>query len=64
MDLLNALGNRDEIYIPFPAMAYEKSNDLDWIKWLTRNDADLHYVDDIPNIDSQQISTYTFSKNT
>jgi hypothetical protein len=41
VDLLNALGIRDNIFVPFPRQAYEKSTGLDWIKWLSKSDAEI-----------------------
>lgn len=62
IDLLNALGIRNEIVIPFPFEAYDKSKDLDWIKWITKFEAKVEIID---TADSEKVdlSTYVFPKN-
>lgn len=62
IDLLNALSIRNDIYIPFANEAYEKSKDLDWIKWLTKFDAKINLIDkslENPN----KLETFIFPKN-
>lgn len=62
IDLLNALSIRNKIHIPFAAMAYEKAKDLDWIKWLTKFEAEVNEIDKEQE-SSQSLETYVFPKN-
>lgn len=62
VDLLNSLAIRNDILLPFPASAYEKSKDLDWIKWLTKFEAKIENIDEV--LDStHEVKTISFPKN-
>lgn len=62
VDMLNALAIRNDVFIPFPALAYEKSTDLDWIKWLVRSEAEIEYCDE-KKLSNNKIKVLTFPKN-
>jgi RecB family exonuclease len=62
IDLLNALAIRNEVYMPFPAKAYEKANNLDWIKWLEKSEASVEHCDK-PADESRKIKVLTYPKN-
>jgi hypothetical protein len=62
VDLLNALGIRDNIFVPFPREAYEKSTDLDWIRWLSKSDAEIIEAKKVAS-SSQSIKIAPFPKN-
>lgn len=62
VDLLNALAIRNDVNIPFSALAYEHSKDLDWIKWLTKFEANIVSLDDAL-LDQVDLKTISFPKN-
>jgi len=64
VDLINSFAIRENIYIPFPEMAYAKSSDLDWIKWLARFDANVIKIDgESEEMVNQVINYHSFAKN-
>ncbi len=62
IDLLNSLAIRNDVYMPFPAPAYEKANNLDWIKWLEKSEANIERCDEAI-IEQNKIKVLTFPKN-
>lgn len=62
IDLLNALSIRNDIIIPFPYEAYQKSKELDWIKWLTKFEASVDIIDHTIK-EKADLNTYVFPKN-
>ncbi len=62
VDLLNSLAIRSEIYLPFYKSAFDKSNDLDWIKWLSKSESLITRVEEDEELD-HKIKVLNFSKN-
>lgn len=62
VDLLNSLAIRSDLYIPFYKSAFDKSKDLDWIKWLSKSESTITRVEE-PTETEEEIRIISFSKN-
>ncbi len=62
VDLLNAMGIRENVIVPFYKYAYSKSSDLDWIKWLSKNDAQIIDTEESKD-EISEINVIPFAKN-